>query len=219
MQKNSKANQQIPTKFTKFPCPKCGKYYEPYMTRKDGKAMCECPNDGLYETNIAVSKNFRVFCSKLGSAPNRDPHYYTSAESIVKRYLENRGLTEGLDFTHNTRIEVKMNGKKRYFWPDFVVPQKKLIIGASPNIWHKMWARNDADDRFTAHMKTLGWDVINLDETNLQQLNKSRTEGKKLGFNPNVKPYHRTENCKKLDSVFGKPQKGGKTKKKEGENT
>jgi len=216
--KQLKTNQQIPTEFTKFPCPSCGKYYKPYMTRRDGKAMCECREHGLYETSIAVSKNFRLFCAKLGSAPNRDPHYYTSSEERVQRFLERRGLKEGLDYFHNSRVAVEVDGKRRYFWPDFVVPSKKIIIGASPHIWHQMWARNHADDRFSEAMKKLDWEVINLDEKDLQQLNKQRTEGKKLGFNPKAQPYHRTENCKRLDSIFGKLVKGGKSIKQEGEN-
>lgn len=195
--------KKIPTQMTKFPCPKCGKYYEPYMTRKDGKAMCECPTHGLYETSIAVSKNFRLFCSKLGSAPNRSQGYYTSSEFRVKRYLDNHGQMEGLDYVHNARVPVVMDGKKRYFWPDFIVYSKRLIIGASPHIWHQMWARNNADDRFSDYMKGLGWEVINLDEKDLSQLNKRRTEGKKLGFNPEAKPYHRTDRCKRLDEIFG----------------
>jgi len=82
-----------------------------------------------------------------------------------------------------------------------------------------MWARNHADDRFSEAMKKLDWEVINLDEKDLQQLNKQRTEGKKLGFNPKAQPYHRTENCKRLDSIFGKLVKGGKSIKQEGEKT
>lgn len=192
----------IPTQFTKFPCPKCGIYYIPYMTRKDGKAMLECKKHGLFETSIASSKHFRQFCAKLGSAPNRDAHYYTSSEQRVKRYLDKHGLKEGLDYTHNTRVEVMMEDKKRYFWPDFIIHNKKLIIGASPAIWHKMWNRNDADERFEDAMNDIGWKVINLDERDLSHLNKKRTEGKKLGFNPKSKPYYRTANCKIMDGLF-----------------
>jgi len=194
---------EIPTQMTKFPCPKCGKYYEPYLTRKDGKALCECPKCGLYETSIAVSKNFRKFCQKLGSAPNREPTYYTSSEERVKRYLEHNGLREGLDFFHNNRVLILMNEKRRYFWPDFVIPSKKLIIGASPHIWHMLWSRNGADERFSAYMKSLGWKVIHLDEKDLNALNKRRTRGKKLGFNPEAKPYERPKRCKELDEIFG----------------
>jgi len=203
-----------------YPCAKCGTYNLPYMHSKEGYAFMRCSKcTAQYKTSTAVSANFRRFCSKLGSAPNRDPHYYTSSEERVQRFLERRGLKEGLDYFHNSRVAVEMDSKRRYFWPDFVIPSKKLIIGASPHIWHQMWARNHADDRFTAAMKLIGWEVINLDEKDLQQLNKRRTEGKKLGFNPKAQPYHRTENYKKLDSYFGKPQKGGKTIKQEGENS
>jgi len=226
LQKNSKANQNIPTEFTKFPCPACGIYYEPYMTRRDGKAMCDCPQHGLYETSIAVSKNFRIFCAKVGSAPNRDAHYYTSSEEKIKHFLDHRGLVEGLDYSHNARVRngrnahphkfINEKGKKRtaryvYFWFDFVIPSKKMILEASPSVWHKMWNRESSDQKKSDFASAIGWTLINLDEKDLAQLNKPRTEGKKLGFNPNVKPYHRTENCQKLDSLFGKPQKGGKS--------
>jgi len=189
------------------------------MHSKEGFAFMLCKKCKVqYKTSTAVSANFRKFCSKLGSAPNRSPTHYTSAEQTVQRYLEKRGLREGLDFTHNTRVKVKMDNKSRFFWPDFVIPAKKLIVGASPHIWHQMWARNNADDRFTLAMKEIGWEVINLNEKDLQQLNKYRTEGKRLGFNPEAPPYHRTENCKRMDVLFGKPQKGGKSIKQEGEN-
>jgi len=81
-----------------------------------------CKKCGIqYKTNVAVSANFRLFCAKLGSAPNRDPHYYTSSEERVQRFLERRGLKEGLDYFHNSRVAVEVDGKRRYFRPDFVV--------------------------------------------------------------------------------------------------
>ena len=177
------------THLTKFPCPICGKYYEPYMSRKDGKAMLECPEHGLYETSIATSKNFRKFCAKLGSAPNRSPTYYTSSESKVKRYLVNHGLVEGLDFFHNARIGPFVNGNKKkvYYWCDFVVPSKKLVIEASPEIWHKMWNREDADLRKAKFLGQLGWTLMNLNEKALRRLNLRRTEGKILGRNPKTR--------------------------------
>jgi len=193
---------KIPTEFLKYPCPTCGQYFLPYMHSKDGYAFMICPQHGQFKTSVAVSANFRKFCSKLGSAPNRSPGYYTSSELRVKRYLDNLGLIEGMDYFHNSRIPAVMDNKKRFFFPDFTLPKLKLCIGASPHIWHKMWGRNNADKRFTAYMKKLGWKVINLDEKDLNQLNKRRTEGKKLGRNPNVKPYHRTATCKRLDKIL-----------------
>lgn len=168
----------VPTQLTKFPCPKCGKYYEPYMTRKDGKAMLECPTDGLYETSIAVSKNFRKFCAKLGSAPNRDPHYYTSAEEKVRKYLVQKGLVEGLNFTHNTRLGPYVNGNKHrtYYWADFIVPEAKLVIECSPSIWHTRWNREGADKRKTDFLRIQRWDLISLDEKELSKINKNRID-------------------------------------------
>ena len=207
------------TEEVEYPCAKCGTYNLPYMHSKKGFAFMLCKKcKSQYKTSTAVSANFRKFCSRIAQKPNKSPGYYTSAELKVKNYLEKRGYKEGLSFFHNSRVPVIMDSKSRYFFPDFTIPEKKLMIGASPSIWHTRWARNNADDRFTLAMKKLGWEVINLDEKDLQQLNKKRTEGKKLGFNPDAQPYHRTENCKRLDSVFGNPYKGGKLKKKEGEN-
>lgn len=200
--KENSQEKAVPTEQLKYPCPICGQYFLPYMHSVKGFAFMICPEHGQYKTSVSVSANFRRFCSKLGSAPNRNPGYYTSSEQRVKRYLENHGMVEGLDFFHNPRIPVIMDNKKRYFWPDFVIPSRKLILGASPSIWHRLWGRNGADDRFTAYMKEKEWEVINLDEKDLNQLNKKRTEGKKLGQNPNVKPYHRTSNCKRIDEIF-----------------
>jgi very-short-patch-repair endonuclease/predicted RNA-binding Zn-ribbon protein involved in translation (DUF1610 family) len=186
---------KIETVFTKFPCPKCGIYYEPYLTRKDGKAMLECPEHGLFETSIATSKNFRTFCAKLGSAPNRSPTYYTSSEERVKRFLLRRGMNDGLDFFHNARIGpfLNENQHKIYFWCDFVVPKFKLVLEASPHIWHKMWNREQADIRKEHFLNSLGWNVINLDEKDLHQLNKKRKNAK----------YPKTERVKELYQIFG----------------
>lgn len=187
--------EEVKTVFTKFPCPKCGIYYEPYLTRHDGKAMLECPEHGLFETSIATSKNFRTFCAKLGSAPNRSPTYYTSSEGVVQRFLVRQGLREGLDFFHNARVGPFINDKnhKVYFWCDFVVPKYTLILEASPRIWHKMWNRGQADNRKELCLGNLGWKVINLDEKDLHQLNKIRKE----------KKYPKTERVKEVYGIFG----------------
>ena len=202
----SKGSQDVETKegkietvFTKFPCPVCGVYYEPYLTRKDGKAMLECPNHGLFETSIATSKNFRIFCAKLGSAPNRSPTYYTSSEAVIQRFLVNQGLKEGLEFFHNSRVGPFLNGNKHkvYFWCDFVVPKYHLILEASPRIWHKLWNREQGDNRKELFLGNLGWKVINLDEKDLNQLNKIRKETK----------YPKTERVKEVYEIFGCQEK------------
>lgn len=194
----------LQTEFLKYPCPKCGRYYLPYMHDRDRRAFMICPEHGQFRTSVAVSANFRKFCSKVGSAPNRSPTYYTSSEQRVRRFLLNHGLIEGLDFFHNARLGpfVNGNGRKVYYWADFVVPSKKLVIEANPSIWHRMWNREEADQRKIKHLLELGWEPIGLDEKDLNQLNKKRTEGKVLGKNPKNKPYHRTENCKRMDHLF-----------------
>lgn len=190
----SKKNEsQIKTEELTYPCAKCGTYNKPYMHNKKGFALMVCSKCGIqYKTSVAVSKNFRIFCSKVGSKPNRSSSYYTSSEMKIKRFLDNLGFIEGLNYFHNQRIPVIMNGKKRYFWPDFTLPDFKLILGASPSIWHKMWARNGADERFTDCMANLGWTVIHLDEKDLKQLNKRRDPSK----------YPKTATVKKLYELF-----------------
>jgi len=227
----SKASK-IATEEITYPCPHCGTYNLPYMHNRKGFAMMRCGKcQHQYKTSTAVSANFRKFCSKVGSAPNRSPSYYTSHEKIVKDFLEKRGQIEGLDFHHNARVKdgnlpvpqpfINSQGKKRvakyvYFWLDFVVPEKRLVIEASPSIWHKMWNREVADIKKEEFLKNLGWKLISLDEKDLNQLNKKRTEGKILGLkiNPNSKPYKRTSNCKRMDEIFGKPEKGSEISKK-----
>lgn len=195
---------ETPTEVVKYPCAKCGKYFEPFMHTTDGYALMVCPEHGQYKTSVKVSVNFRKFCKRLGAAPNRSPTYYTSSEEKIRRYLKNRGFIEGLTFFHNSRIGPFINGNKHkvYYWCDFCVPDKRLILEASPSIWHTRWNREGADERKKKFLQELGWNLINLDEKDLSQLNKKRTEGKKLGRNPNVKPYHRTSNCKRLDEIF-----------------
>jgi len=153
--------EKIETKLTQFPCPICGQYFVPYLSRKDGKAMCECPKDGLFETSIGVSKNFRKFCSRIARKPNRSPVYYTSMEYKIKKILENLGLIEGLDFWHNVRV--KFN-EKYYTWLDFYIPRKNLIIRASPSIWHVRWSRGDADDRIRKFLESKSLLVLDITE-------------------------------------------------------
>lgn len=131
--------KQVPTEEVEYPCPKCGTYTKPYMHSRDGFAYMICPKCNVqYKTSVAVSANFRKFCSKVGSAPNRSPSYYTSSEEKVRYFLQNRGLLEGLDFFHNARVGPFKNEKNRkvYYWVDFAIPKYKLIIEVSPSIWH-----------------------------------------------------------------------------------
>jgi hypothetical protein len=130
------------------------------MTRKDGKALCECPEHGLYQTSISVSKNFRAFCKKLGSKPNRSQGYYTSIELKVKRILDSLGLREGIDYVHNCRIK---NGK-RYYWLDFYLPLFKSVIRVNPKIWHSMWNRGSSDLDQKKFLLSNNLEVFDIDE-------------------------------------------------------
>lgn len=188
--------EKVQTEEVSYPCPRCGNFEKPYMYSKDGYAYMLCSKcHTQYKTSTAVSANFRKFCSKVGSKPNRSPTYYTSSEEKVRRFLQRRGLLEGLDFFHNARIGPFENGNKRkvYYWIDFVVPSKRLLIECSPSIWHRMWNREEADKRKNQLVEQLGWTIIHLDEKELNQLNKKRKKSK----------YPKTDNVKKLYQLFG----------------
>ena len=164
--------KKIETELTRFPCPTCGKYYIPYMSKKDGKALLECEEHGLYETSIAVSKNFRKFCSRIARKPNRSPIYFTSVEGKLRNILDELDLIEGLDYFHNSRIGfTNTNKRKVYYWLDFVIPAFKLIIECSPVVWHKLWRREISDKRKQELIEQLGWKYISLNE---KEINKNK---------------------------------------------
>jgi len=150
----------VPTEMTEFPCPICGKYFKPYMTRKDGKALCECPEHGLYQTSIAVSKQFRMFCSKIASKPNRSQSYYTSLEKKVKQILDKLGYRAGVDYIHNCLIP---NGRHKYY-VDFYLPMLRLVIECNGSVWHNLWARRDSDKRKREFLESLNLKYIEIDE-------------------------------------------------------
>jgi len=149
-----------PTIMTKFPCPKCGKYYEPYMVNSKGIAMMHCPEHGLFETSVSVSKNFRKFCSKIASNNTRGRDYYTSTEKRVYKILLELGYREGFDFIHNCRFK---NGKV-YYWLDFYFPYKHLGIEVSPKVWHRMWGREESEKRKEKYFKDNNITLIHIED-------------------------------------------------------
>lgn len=192
------SENKIATEEVKYPCPKCGVYNKPYMHTRKGFAMMKCSKCGIqYKTSVAVSVNFRKFCSKIARKPNRSPSYYTSSELKIKRFLDSLGLIEGLSYFHNQRVPIIIETKQRFFWPDFTLPDFRLMLGASPKIWHELWSRNGADERFSKYMDNLGWMVIHLDEKDLKQLNKRRK----------ISKYPKTEKVQKLYQIFGCTEK------------
>jgi very-short-patch-repair endonuclease len=163
----------VQTEPVAYPCPICGKYNVPEYHQTDGKAIMRCKDHGLYKTSVSVSLNFRKFCKKLGSAPNRSPVYYTSSERKLRDLLLNIGLIEGLDFYHNSRIStVNGNGRKIYFWIDFIIPKYKMIVECNITIWHSLWQRGTADLRKKELIEKLGWKYIGLNEKEINKLNK-----------------------------------------------
>jgi len=172
------------TDMTKFPCPKCGKYVKPFMFRKgDHKAVMECPSHGLFETDWKASRNFRLFCQKLGSKPNRSQGYYTAPEVRVKNYLDHFHLLEGVEYIHNCRIKNAERGV--YYWVDYYLPFEQLIIEVSPSVWHKMWGREKSDKKKMEYLTKLGLTVINLDEKDLRLID-----------------LRKKVKCEKLDRIF-----------------
>jgi very-short-patch-repair endonuclease len=158
----------VPTELIKYPCPKCGQYFEPFMHTSEGYACMECPDHGLFKTSVKVSKNFRIFCSKIARKPNRTQGYYTPGEQRIREFLLSQGLREGIDFIHNCRIK----GEKSYYWADFYLPHLYLVIEYSPEVWHKMWGRKESDQRKREFLESNGLRIIDLGDKDLKNLEK-----------------------------------------------
>lgn len=156
----------IETRLTKFPCPICGIYTEPYMVTKTGISMMECKEHGLYQTSNKVSKNFRKFCSKIASHPNRSQSYYTPLEAKVRDILLGAGYKIGKDFIHNCLFR---NCKSIYF-VDFYLPREDLILECSPKIWHSLWNRRASDEKKYKFLSDLGLKVVEVDEKNYKEV-------------------------------------------------
>lgn len=153
--------KKIKTEPMKYPCPNCGRYELPYMHTKTGYAYMLCSKcKTQYKTSTKVSASFRKFCSKLGSKPNRSQGYYTSGEERIRQYLIRRGLLEGYDFIHNSRIYNKET--KNYIWVDFFLPRynRPIFICYNPDVWHKLWGREKSDKIKLRYLKKLGKVVV-----------------------------------------------------------
>jgi len=149
------------TEIVKYPCPKCGTYYEP-VKHIGQYAYMDCKEHGLFKTSKKVSLHFREFCSKIARQPNRNPNHYTSDELKVKQILDEFNLIENLDYFHNPRVRLN----KRYYWLDFVLPKVNWIIEVSPRIWHRMWNREEGDKRKYKGLSKLGYNIAILTDTN-----------------------------------------------------
>jgi len=134
------------------------------MTKKDGKAMMECPEHGLFETSIKLSRHFRKICSKIGRKPNRVQSKYSSLEQKVREFLESQGYIEGLDFIHNARVKRSMKKRSRYYWLDFYLPHEDLVIEVSPGLWHQRWDRPKSDKQKEAWLRDKGIRVVTITE-------------------------------------------------------
>jgi len=158
---------KVPTEELSYPCPSCGTYNLPYMHSRDGYAYMLCKKcKKQYRTSTAVSANFRKFCSKVGSKPNRSPTFYTSSEKSAKQYFDRLGYREGLDYWHNVRV--KLNGT--YCWLDFYFPKLDLAVEISPSVWHRMWNRQEADKKKEDALKKAGVTVISYPEGWIRKL-------------------------------------------------
>ena len=186
---------KIKTELVAYMCPKCKSFNKPYFHNKKGIAFTRCTNcKAQYKTSTARSAKFRKFSSRHGRKPNRQPNYYSSSERAGKKYLENLGLKEGFDFFHNARVKTE-NAKGRiiYYWLDFVIPSKNLVIEISPEIWHKLSGVPEKDKRKRKFIEDMGWTLIDLKSEDIKLLNRT-----KLGSDK------RPALCKKLDGMFKK---------------
>ena len=80
---------------------------------------------------IRKGENFKKLCSKVASRPNKSPTYYNSFERKVLKALNDLGFRAGSDFFHNQRL--------LSYYPDFMFPDKKVIIEVDGSIWHEYW--------------------------------------------------------------------------------
>lgn len=159
----------VPTEEVGYPCPKCGRYYTPYMHTRDGYALMICEEHGQYKTSVRVSANFRKFCSKIARKPNRSQSYYTSTEALVRKVLEDNGYRQGRDFFHNIMIE---KDKRSKYYVDFLLPSENLIIEVDPSVWHNMWNRNSSDSKKYSYLESLGYTVVSVNEKNYKELGR-----------------------------------------------
>jgi len=165
--------EDIKTEQVQYPCPTCGLYFTPEYHQKNGIAVMKCKEHGLFKTSVAVSLNFRKFCSKVARKPNRSPVYYTSVERKLRDLLLEIGLIEGLDFCHNSRIStINENKRKIYFWIDFIIPKYKIALECNITIWHSRWSRGTADQRKKELIEKFGWKYIGLNEKEINKLTK-----------------------------------------------
>jgi len=183
--------REVSTELVKYRCPSCGNYEEPYL-HVNGFAFMLCSKCSTqFKTSTKVSANFRKFCSKTARKPTRSPTYYSSSERAVKTYLERAGLREGLDFFHNSRVRVEKKGKRIYYWFDFVIPSKKLVIEVDPEIWHRLGDRERSDSEKRKFVNGLGWKLISLNTEAVRKLNRQRKDSK-------TRPVV----CRELDKMF-----------------
>ena len=168
-------NLFIQTQEVKYPCPKCGTYTKAEFIDKKGYAYCLCPNcKTQYKTSTKVSINFRKFCSKVASEPNRSQLHYSSLEKKVKDILDSFGYREGIDYIHNVAMR---NGKSIYY-VDFYIPSESKVIECNGTIWHELWGRKESDKRKIKFLKDNGLTVIIVTEKtkNLKEYLAQRLE-------------------------------------------
>ena len=147
----------IQTEEVLYPCPKCGTYSKPRFIDKKGYAYMLCPEcKTQYKTSTAVSINFRKFCSKIASQPNRSQTHYTSLERKVKKVLDEFKYKEGIDYIHNAAVR---NGKHIYYL-DFYIPRENKVIECNGSVWHQLWNREESDKRKIEYLKEHGLTII-----------------------------------------------------------
>lgn len=191
----TRKKSKIKTELVAYMCPSCKSFNKPYFHNKKGIAFSLCANcKAQYKTSTATSANFRKFSSRHGRKPNRQPNYYSSSEKAGKKYLENQGLVEGFTFFHNARVKTENEkGRIVYYWLDFVIPTKKLVIEVSPEIWHKLGNVPEKDKRKRKFIEDMGWTLIELKTEDIKLLNRTKPRSQK-----------RPTACWRLDRFFKK---------------
>ena len=145
------------TQLVKYKCPTCGEYNEPYMHDTSGKAYCLCSScNSQYVTLPKRNANFRRFCQRVSRKNTLAQSSYSKQELKIKEFLEKLGFREGLDFIHNARVKSPTG----YYWLDFYLPKKDLVIEYSPDVWHSLDNRKKSDERKLRFLEENNLDVI-----------------------------------------------------------
>ena len=143
-------------------CKTCGKvfYTTPSRLKRDHCSI-ECRKRRPFKNCEQCGKRFdygrtqtnRRFCSNECYKAH-DPE--TTIETTVRKFLEDLG------------IEFECQKGFGRFVVDFVLPDLRIIIEADGSYWHSKKVSTDRDERRDSYLKSKGYEVIHLPETEIK---------------------------------------------------